>query len=157
VPKKDFSKFFKKKIVWSDFLEFLIFCLNLGLNLHIHLFFQLSSCTGWITIKDFPIFQRKLFSPFFGPFHFSWDVFFDKSNPDPLLLTVDRSWESCWIFVMTFQLSPKNWQSSVTSLKKCAFFLGGYCTLNKVTRLIACSFFSLQLNIFRYVNMRGQC
>jgi hypothetical protein len=30
-------------------------------------------------------------------------------------------------------------------------------TLNKVTRLIACSFFSLQLNIFKYVNMRGQC
>jgi hypothetical protein len=59
--------------------------------------------------------------PFLGPFHFSCDVFFDKINPHPLLFTVHRSWESCWILFMTFQLPPKNW-SSGTSLKKCPFF-----------------------------------
>jgi hypothetical protein len=61
-----FRNFFQKKFFFlSDFLEFLIFFLNLGLNLHIHLFFQLSSCTGWFTIKDFPIFQKTAFFAFF--------------------------------------------------------------------------------------------
>ncbi len=53
---KDFSKFFQKNFFFlNDFLEFLFLFLNLGLNRHIHFFFQLSSCTGWFTIKDFPI------------------------------------------------------------------------------------------------------
>jgi hypothetical protein len=45
--KRIFRNLFKKNFFFlSDFLEFLIFFLNLGLNPHIHLFFQLSSCTG---------------------------------------------------------------------------------------------------------------
>ncbi len=61
-----FRNFFKKIFFpLSDFLEFLFFFLNLGLNPHIHLFFQLSSCTGWFTIKDFPIFQKTAFLAFF--------------------------------------------------------------------------------------------
>ena len=125
MPKKRFFEIFSKKNFFflSDFLEFLFFFLNLELNPHIHLFFQLSSCTGWFTIKDFPIFQKTAFFAFFWTLPLQLGCFFYKSNPDPLLLTVDRSWESCWMFVMTFQLPPKNWQSSVTSLKKCAFFL----------------------------------
>jgi hypothetical protein len=64
------------------------------------------------------IFQKALLLPFFGPFLFSWNVFFDKSNTHPLLLTVYRSWESSWILIMTFQLPAKNWQNSVHQVKK---------------------------------------
>ncbi len=102
-------------LFWSDFLEFLIFCLILWLNPHIHLFFQLYSCTGWFTIKDFPIFLKTLFLPISGTFHFSWNVCFDKINPHPLLLTVYRGLESHCTLILTVQLPPKkNWQSSVT-------------------------------------------
>jgi hypothetical protein len=63
--------------------------------------------------------------PFFGPFHFSWGGFFlTKSTliPCSLPCVQYRSWESCWILNMTFQLLPKNLQSSATSLKKGAIF-----------------------------------
>ncbi len=52
--KRIFWNFSKNFFFLSDFLEFYFF-LSLGLNPHFHLFFQLSSCTGWLTIKDFPI------------------------------------------------------------------------------------------------------
>jgi hypothetical protein len=48
-----FENFQKKSFFWKDFLDFLLFYLTLGLSPHIHLFFQLSSCTGWSTIRDF--------------------------------------------------------------------------------------------------------
>ena len=60
-----FENFFKKSFFWKDFLNFLLFCLILGLSPHIHLFFQLSSCTGWSTIRDFRIFQKTAFFTFF--------------------------------------------------------------------------------------------
>ncbi len=80
-----FSKIFKKVFFCKDFLDFLLFCLILGLSPHIHIFFQLSSCTGWSTIKDIQIFQNTVFLPFFGPLPFSWGVFFDKISSPTLV------------------------------------------------------------------------
>jgi hypothetical protein len=62
--------FFKK-----TYVDFLIFYLFSGLNQHICHFFQLLAelvvSQSWI----FEYFQKHFFS-FFGPFHFSWYVFF---------------------------------------------------------------------------------
>ncbi len=60
-----FENLQKKSFFWKDFLEFLWFYLILGLSLHIHLFFQLSSCTGWSTIRDFRVCQKTAFFAFF--------------------------------------------------------------------------------------------
>jgi hypothetical protein len=82
--KKGFFEIFSKKFFFlSDFLDFLIFFLNLGLNPHIHLFFQLSSCTSWFTIKDFPIYQKPLFCLFLDPSTSAGMFFFTKSTLIP--------------------------------------------------------------------------
>ncbi len=82
--KRIFWNFFKKNFFFlSDFMEFLIFFLNLGLNPHIHLFFQLSSCTGWFTIKDFPIFQKTAFFAFFWTLPLQLGYFFWQNLPWP--------------------------------------------------------------------------
>ncbi len=107
----------------KDFLDFLLFYLILGLNPHIHLFFQLSSCTGWSTIRDFQIFQKTVFLPFLGPLPFGWGVFFDKISSPPLFLTANRLWERCLTAIITLQSPPKNWQSSVTKYWTRASFL----------------------------------
>jgi hypothetical protein len=60
-----FENFLKKSFFWKDFLDFLLFYLILGPSPHIPLFFQLSSCTGWSTIRDFRIFQKTAFFAFF--------------------------------------------------------------------------------------------
>ncbi len=112
--KSIFLKIFKKKsFFWKDFLDFLLFYLILGLSPHIHLFFQLSSCTGWSTIRDFRIFQKTAFLPFLGPLPFSWGIFFDKISSPPLFLTANRVWERWLTAIITLQSPPKNWQSSV--------------------------------------------
>ncbi len=104
MQKKLFVRKFSKSFYWKDFLEFLLFYLILRLSPHTHLFFQLSSCTGWSTIRDFRI-------------------FFDKISSPPLFLTLNRGWECCLTSMVTFQPPPKNWQSSVTKFSMCAFFL----------------------------------
>ena len=82
-----FRNFFKKKFFFlSDFLEFLFFFLNLELNPHIHLFFQLSSCTGWFTIKDFPIFQKTAFFAFFWTLPLQLGCFFWQNQPWPSVI-----------------------------------------------------------------------
>ncbi len=79
--KKDFRNFFKKIFFFlSDFLEF-FFYLNLELKPHIHLFFQLSSCTGWFTIKDFPIFQKTAFFAFFWTLPLQLGCVFWQNQP----------------------------------------------------------------------------
>ncbi len=124
MQKKLFVRKFSKKIFfWKDFLEFLLFYLILGLSPYIQLFFQLSSCTGWSTIRDFWIFQKTAFLPFFAPLRLSCGVFFDKISSPLLFLTLNRGWECCLTSKMTFQPPPKNWQSSVTKCSMCAFFL----------------------------------
>ncbi len=118
-----FRKLSKKKFFLKDFLDFLLFYLILGLSPHIHLFFQLSSCTGWSTIRDFWIFQKTAFLPFWGPLPFSWGVFFDKISSPPLFLTANRVWERCLTAIFTLQSPPKNWQSSVTKYWTRASFM----------------------------------
>jgi hypothetical protein len=80
--KKNCSKFFQTIFFFlNDFLEFLFFFLNLELNPHIHLFFQLSSCTGWFTIKDFPIFQKTAFFAFFWTLPLQLGCVFWQNQP----------------------------------------------------------------------------
>ncbi len=121
--KSIFLKIFKKSFFGKDLLNFLLFYLIHGLSPHIHLFFQLSSCTGWSTIRDFRIFQKTAFLPFFGPLCLSCGVFFDKISSPLLFLTLNRGWECCLTSMVNFQPPPKNWQSSVTKFSMCAFFL----------------------------------
>ncbi len=104
-------------------MDFLLFYLILRLSPHIHLFFQLSSCTGWSTIRDFRFFQKTAFLPFLGPLPFSWGVFFDKISSPPLFLTANRVWERWLTAIITLQSPPKNWQISVTKYWKPASFM----------------------------------
>ncbi len=88
----------------------------------IHLFFSSPVALVASQSRNFQFFKKTLtVFAFFGPFHFSWDFCFFKSTPYPLLLTVYRDWDNCWTLIMTFQLPPKNWQSSITSLKNVLF------------------------------------
>ncbi len=84
--KKNFSKFLQIFYIW--------FYLILGLNSHLQLFFQLSSCTSWSFKKlgIFHIFNKRFFA-YFVPFHFSWNVFVD-SLTESTLLTPPKKWQS---------------------------------------------------------------
>jgi hypothetical protein len=64
--KSIFSKMLNKKFSFERLSFLKIFYLIIGLNPHIHIFFQLCSCTGGSTIRVF-----KFKKTFFGPFHFS--------------------------------------------------------------------------------------
>ncbi len=59
MPKKGFFKIFSKNVDFlSDFLEFLLFFLNLGLNPHIHLFFSPSVALVGSQSKIFRFFKK---------------------------------------------------------------------------------------------------
>jgi hypothetical protein len=76
VPKMEFWKFFLKQKIWSDFLEFLIFCLILGLNpAHSPLLFSSPVALVGSQSKIFKFF-KKCFFAFFGTLPLQLGCFF---------------------------------------------------------------------------------
>ncbi len=94
ISTKKICQQFSNKEFWKGFVDFFIFYLILRINPHVQLFFQLSSCTGWSTVRYFQIFWY-CFLPFLNLSLSAGMFFFDKTNPPSLLLTVYRDWESC--------------------------------------------------------------